>query len=191
MARPIILVTGNKNKLKEFVEILGADFPYKVENQDIDLPEYQGEPEEIAKAKCELAAQHVKGPVIVEDVSLCFNALGGMPGPYVKWFLAKIGPSGLHKLLHGFEDKTAYAQCIFAYSSGKKGAEVHIFDGRCPGTIVEPRGPNSFGWDPVFQPDGFTQTYAEMPIETKNKISHRYKAVTELKKFLEKSHVTS
>lgn len=99
--------------------------------------------------------------------------------------------TGLHKLLHGFEDKTAYAQCIFAYSSGGKGAEVHIFDGRCPGTIVEPRGPKSFGWDPVFQPDGFTQTYAEMPSETKNKISHRYKAVTELKKFLEKSHVAS
>uniref|UniRef100_A0A0B7ATK0 Inosine triphosphate pyrophosphatase n=1 Tax=Arion vulgaris TaxID=1028688 RepID=A0A0B7ATK0_9EUPU len=187
MARPIILVTGNKNKLKEFVQILGTEFPYKVENQDIDLPEYQGEPEEIARAKCELAAQHIKGPVIVEDVSLCFNALGGMPGPYIKWFLTKLGPAGLHKMLHGFEDKSAYAQCIFAYSSGKKEDKIHIFDGRCNGQIVEPRGPNSFGWDPVFQPDGFTQTYAEMPSETKNKISHRSKAVAALKEFLKHS----
>lgn len=66
--------------------------------QDIDLPEYQGEPEEIVKAKCALAAEHIKGPVIVEDTSLCFNALGGMPGPYIKWFLQKVGPSGMKSM---------------------------------------------------------------------------------------------
>ena len=68
---------------------------YQVEIQDFDLPEYQGTPEEIVKAKCELARQQVKGPVIVEDVSLCFNALGGMPGPYIKWFLKSVGREGV------------------------------------------------------------------------------------------------
>ena len=63
--------------------------------QDIDLPEYQGTPEEIVRAKCTLAAQHIKGPVVVEDTSLCFNALGGMPGPYIKWFLKEVGPAGM------------------------------------------------------------------------------------------------
>lgn len=67
---------------------------FKVVNQDVDLPEYQGEPDDVARSKCELAASKVKGPVLTEDTSLCFNALKGMPGPYIKWFLGKIGPEG-------------------------------------------------------------------------------------------------
>lgn len=60
----------------------------------------------------------VGGAVIVEDTSLCFNAMGGLPGPYIKWFLQKLGHDGLNAMLAGFEDKTGYAQCIFAYSPG-------------------------------------------------------------------------
>jgi inosine triphosphate pyrophosphatase len=55
---------------------------------------------------------------MVEDTCLCFNALQGLPGPYIKWFLGKLGHDGLNRMLHGFEDKTAYAQCTFAYSAG-------------------------------------------------------------------------
>ena len=61
---------------------------------DVDLPEYQGDPDYVAGAKAELAAKEIKGPVITEDTSLCFNALNGMPGPYIKWFLKNIGPEG-------------------------------------------------------------------------------------------------
>lgn len=154
----------------------------QVTSQDIDLPEYQGEPEEVAISKCKLAAEHIRGPVLIEDTSLCFNALGGLPGPYIKWFLAKLGPAGLYKMLSGFEDKTANAMCIFAYCSGEKDAKVELFIGKTPGTIVEPRGPNTFGWDPCFQPEGFKQTYAEMAKEQKNQISHRGKAVEAFKK---------
>ncbi|XP_076440598.1 inosine triphosphate pyrophosphatase-like [Babylonia areolata] len=184
MSRPITLVTGNKKKLEEFVKILGSEFDNKIVCQDVDLPEYQGRPEEVVRAKCQLAAQHIKGPVIVEDTSLCFNALGGMPGPYIKWFLKEIGPEGLHKMLAGFEDKSAYALCMFGYCSGEPEAPVELFPGRCDGTIVSPRGPTDFGWDPCFQPDGFTQTYAEMPKETKNGISHRGRAMAKLKDFV-------
>ena len=92
--------------------------------------------------------------------------------------------SGLHKMLDGFEDKSAYAVCIFGYSCGEPEAPVQLFPGRCMGAIVEPRGPTDFGWDPCFQPDGFTQTYAEMPKETKNGISHRGNAMALLKDFL-------
>ncbi len=69
-----------------------------------------------------------------------------LSGPYVKWFLAKIGPEGLYNLLQNWEDKSAYALCVFAYSEGI-GKEVHIFSGRTDGSIVNPRGTQDFGWD--------------------------------------------
>jgi inosine triphosphate pyrophosphatase len=56
---------------------------------------------------------------MVEDTSLCYNAYGGLPGPYIKWFLKKLGHEGLNAMLAGFEDKSAYAQCIFAYTPGE------------------------------------------------------------------------
>ena len=109
-------------------------------------------------------------------------------------------------MLAGFEDKSAYALCTFAYSTGP-GAEPILFEGRTnvsykhfqkfesienikiysfykQGKIVPARGPKNFGWDPIFQPDGFDQTYDEMPKATKNTISHRYKALSILKDFL-------
>ena len=49
----------------------------------------------MAREKCKLAAKEIKGPCLTEDTSLCFNALGGMPGPYIKWFLSKLGPEGI------------------------------------------------------------------------------------------------
>ena len=60
-----------------------------------------------------------------------------------------------------------------------------MFTGRTPGRIVPARGPTDFGWDPVFQPDGFEETYAEMPKAVKNKISHRYRSLTELRTYLQ------
>ncbi|XP_014771708.1 inosine triphosphate pyrophosphatase isoform X2 [Octopus bimaculoides] len=177
----ITFVTGNANKLKEFIQILGKNFPYKLINENIDIPEYQGESDDISRAKCLEAAKIVKGPVVVEDTSLCFNALGGLPGPYIKWFLDKLKPEGLHHLLHGFEDKSAYALCTLAFSTGNLETPVLLFKGQTDGKIVEPSGPNDFGWDPCFQPDGFDQTYAEMPKELKNSLSHRGKAVMAFK----------
>ena len=98
-------------------------------------------------------------------------------GPYIKWFLDKLKPEGLHRLLHGFDDKTATAVCTFAYCDGSSASDVLLFHGKTEGKIVAPRGPADFGWDPCFQPTGHDQTYAEMPKELKNSISHRYKAV--------------
>lgn len=72
----------------------------------------------------------------------------------------------------GFEDKTAYAQCIFAYTPDAS-TEPLLFIGRTHGKVVPPRGVTKFGWDPVFQPEGFEQTYAEMEKSVKNTISHR------------------
>jgi inosine triphosphate pyrophosphatase len=187
MSRPsITFVTGNKKKLEEIKQILstGSDISYEITNQKLDLPELQGTPEEIAKEKCRQAAKQVNGPVFTEDTSLCFNALNGLPGPYIKWFLEQCGHDGLNKMLDGFDDRSAYAQTIVAYTTGPD-EEVYIFHGRTNGRIVSPRGSLDFGWDPVFQPDeGEGKTYAEMSKEFKNKISHRGRSFEKFRTFL-------
>ena len=183
--KPVLtFVTGNRNKLSEVVAILGNDFPFELRNQAVDLPELQGEPAEIAKEKCLLAAAEIGGPVLVEDTSLCFNALGGLPGPYIKWFLEKTGHEGLNNLLAAYEDKSAYAQCIFAYARHGDDKEPKIFVGQTHGKIVPARGPTNFGWDPVFMPDGYSVTYAEMEKKEKNSISHRFKSLQLLRAHL-------
>ena len=85
MSKPITFVTGNAKKLEELVAILGNNFPRQMISKKIDLPELQGEVEEIAIKKCKEAARQVNGPVLVEDTCLCFNSLQGLPGPYIKW----------------------------------------------------------------------------------------------------------
>ena len=149
--KTVTFVTGNENKLREVRAILGEDAPFALEARAVDLPELQGEPEDIAREKARLAARSVGGPALVEDTSLCFVALGGLPGPYVKWFLDKLGHEGLNNLLAAYPDKSAYAQCVFAYVDGPNG-EPKVFVGTTDGTIVPARGPTDFGWDPVFQP---------------------------------------
>ena len=78
-------------------------------------------------------------------------------------------------MVENWDDQSAYAQCIFGI--GKSNAEPQIFVGRTPGLIVRPRGDNKFGWDPVFQPEGFDKTYAELDSAVKNTISHRYRSL--------------
>ena len=184
---PLTFVTGNKKKLEEVQQIMSAngDFPFSITNQKIDLPELQGEdPAEISKEKCRLAAAQVQGPCFTEDTSLCFNALNGLPGPYIKWFLEKCGHDGLNKMLVGFNDNSAYAQTVFAFTAGP-GQPVHVFDGRTEGKIVPPRGSLDFGWDPVFEPlEGEGKTYAEMSKDFKNSISHRGRSLAKLCSFL-------
>jgi len=185
MTPPSVLtfVTGNANKLQEVQAIL-KDL-IQLNSHQLELPEIQGSQEQISAAKCRYAAEALKTPVITEDTSLCFNALSGLPGPYIKWFLSKLGHDGLNRMLAGFEDKTAVAVCIFALSNGP-GSEPILFEGRTSGRIVPPRGPANFGWDPIFEPDGYDQTFAEMPKHIKNSISHRFKALEKLRAYLQK-----
>lgn len=105
-------------------------------------------------------------------------------GPYIKWFLNAVGPSGLYCMLKGFEDKTAMAVCTVAYVN--EHGQVNIFSGNTNGTIVEPTVPETFGWDSCFKPAGYDITYGQMPKEEKNLISHRLKAFFQLKEFLDK-----
>ncbi|XP_065919824.1 uncharacterized protein [Dysidea avara] len=181
--KTLTFVTGNPRKLEELLNIVGSSFPFEIVLKSVDLPELQGEPQDIAKEKCLLASKEIKGPLIIEDTCLCFNALQGLPGPYIKWFLQKLGHQGLNNLLTAYEDKSAYALCTIAYHSGQSDSSVVLFEGKTMGKIVPARGPNYFGWDPVFQPDGFDQTYAEMDKAIKNTISHRYRAIKSMNEY--------
>ncbi|KAL0485274.1 inosine triphosphate pyrophosphatase [Acrasis kona] len=188
--RTVVFVTGNANKLREVQQICGETL--NVISHSVDLPELQGEVEDISKEKCKLAVKEIERElsgtsidgVIVEDTSLCYNALGGLPGPYIKWFLDKTGHDGLNKILAGYEDKSAYALCTLSFVKSSKD-EPNVFLGKTHGKIVPARGPNSFGWDPIFLPDGFDKTYAELDKDTKNSISHRYRAFEQLLSFLQ------
>ncbi|KAL4433779.1 hypothetical protein ABPG75_000220 [Micractinium tetrahymenae] len=188
----IYFATGNKKKLEEVVAILeaGHKLPFAVQPAAVELPELQGEPEEIAAEKCRLAADRLQAAVMVEDTCLCFNALKGLPGPYIKWFLQKLGHDGLNRMLAGFDDKSAYAQCTFAYTPGP-GCDPVVFVGRTDGRIVAARGPADFGWDPIFEPDGFDQTYAELDKQVKNGISHRYRSLDKLRAYLLDNHAAA
>jgi inosine triphosphate pyrophosphatase len=98
----------------------------------------------------------VGGPVIVEETSLCFQALGGLPGPYLQEFERKLGPQGLAVLLHGFQSRAATAVCIFAYSPGP-GSEPVLFEGRTDGEVVPARNGQA-GWESIFQIAGTGRT---------------------------------
>jgi len=179
-----VFVTGNANKLKEFKTILGSSTSWVVDSKNLDIPELQGTTQDIALEKCRRAAEIIGGPCITEDTALCFEALGGLPGPYIKHFLEKLGLTGLNTLLDGFPTRSATALCTFAYSSGP-GTTPILFEGRAEGKIVAPRGPPNFGWNPIFEAVETGKTYAEMTDEEKNAISHRYRALHKLRAYLQ------
>ena len=189
----INFVSGNKNKYRELKDLLTEHLKdIEVRQLDIDLPELQGVPEEIVRGKLKLALEKTKnleGPILVEDTSLCFNAYGGLPGPYIKYFLKAIKQEGLYKMACAFEDHSAYAQSIFGLQKNEK-SEPQLFIGRTEGEIVSPRGQKNFGlsgWDPCFKPNCDNKTYAEMEEDEKNKISHRGKSTKALIEYLKKN----
>ena len=168
----ITFVTGNRKKLSEAQSIFDSecDIPFRLEPLGgLDLDELQSDvPEKIAAAKCRLAARVVGGPVMVDDTSLCFTALEGMPGPYIKWFMNTGGCEGLVRMLHGFSDRRAWAQCCIAFSPGP-GAEPCVYTGKTHGRIMcDVAGDGGFGWDAIFVPDWLpsgpsSAPYAEHP----------------------------
>ena len=178
METPITFITGNQNKFLEAAAILPG-----LIQKDLDLEEIQSaDSREIIEHKLTGARAQCAGPIICEDISLSFDGLNGLPGPLIKWFLKSLGPAGLYKLASAFGNQKAIATATIGYSDGA--GEAHFFEGSISGMVVEPRGDTTFGWDPIFQPDGFATTFAEMTKEEKNGISHRTKALAELKKFL-------
>ena len=174
----ITFVTGNKKKFEEAKLVL----PELVQLY-IDLPEIQEiDPHKIIRAKLDAAFAHAEGEFIVEDTSLYFECLNGLPGPLIKWFLQTVGLSGLAELVKKLGNDRAAARTLVGYARSR--GNVHFFEGEIKGRIVAPRLTTSFSWDTIFLPDGYEKTFAEMEREEKNAISMRRLAFDKLKKFL-------
>jgi len=173
----MIFVTGNHQKLKEFEEILGI----KLNHSDLDLDEIQSvEVEEVAKHKAKQAYDILKEPVIVEDTGLYFEELNGLPGALIKFFVKKLTLEHICSLVK--ENRKAKAVTCIAYFDGK---EIKTFIGETEGEIAkEPRGTNGFGWDPIFIPEGYDKTFAELADEEKTSKFMRKEAIQKLGKFL-------
>ena len=177
MFSQIKFVTGNSNKVRETVAILGVPLEEVkvdglIEIQTLDI-------EELVYHKCQQAYDSLKCSVLVEDSGLLFNAWGGLPGPLIKWFECTVGCEGMLKMLQTFEDRSAIAISCFAIYDGK---DIKIARGEVEGSIAtEIRGSHGFGWDVIFVPKGYEKTYAEMKSEEKNTISHRKNALEKLK----------
>lgn len=155
-----------------------------IKQLNIDLPEIQSiDAEEIVKAKLIAAKKQKKGNFIVEDTSLYIDCLNGLPGPLIKWFMKTLNNEGIANLVEKYDTKKATAQTIIGYADEHN---MYFFRGEVRGDVVHPRGKSNFGWDPLFQPEEYTITYAEMDENEKNSMSHRRKALEKLKLFLNK-----
>lgn len=180
----IVLVTGNKFKAKETEEILNI----KIQISNIELDEIQDlDLEKVALHKLNQAFKLIKKPVMIDDVSFEIDVWNGFPGPLIKWILkAGKGPGLILKLLEGEKNRRATARLAIGFHDGKKS---YIFFGQSKGTIShEIRGDNGFGWDRVFIPDGYSQTFAEMDPKLKNSISHRGNALRKFNDFLKSNY---
>ena len=148
------------------------------------LPEIQAATvEEITRYKLEAARSKGYERLIVEDVSLGFDELGNFPGPYIKWLLEGAGGKGLGAIAYALLNRSAKAQCCLAYWDGHDldASSSASAPARCSSSRAASR---QFGWDPWFKPHGSTKTFAEMPPEEKDAISHRGRAYAQLREHL-------
>ena len=176
--KKLTFITGNPGKAKYLADY----FEIPVEHIKLDLKEIQSTNlKEVVEDKAKRAYEIVKDIVIVEDVSLSFSALGGLPGPLIKWFLETLGNEGLCRLLDG-KDRGATAEVEFAICDENG---VHTFGGLIEGSIAqEPCGEKGFGWDPIFIPKDHEKTWAEMGENERQETSMRKIALEKLSAFL-------
>ncbi len=183
MEHTITFITGNASKAEQ----LARHLDHLVVHRKIDLAEIQSlDLKKVVAHKAQEAYKHIHQPVLVEDTSLTFLALGKLPGPLIKWFLAELDNAGLCKILNGYDNREALAEVCFGLYDGK---ELRTFEGEMKGTIVaHPRGDKGFGWDPIFIPDGHTKTWGEMSAEEQAKTSMRRMALRKLEEYLKRAH---
>jgi non-canonical purine NTP pyrophosphatase (RdgB/HAM1 family) len=169
--------TSNPNKLREVNEILGA----RLEHMALELDEPQTmDLTAIVTAKARQAYERAgEQPVLVEDTSLELLAWNGLPGPFIKWFLDRVGASGIAQMLGASPDRRAVARTAVAYHDGM---QTYVYIGETTGTISDaPRGETGFGWDVIFIPASDTRTFAQMPHGEKHRLSMRARALAKLK----------
>lgn len=182
----IVFATNNLNKIKEVQALLPPTIQI-VGLSDIgcieDIPETSTTIEGNAMQKANYIKEHYGFDCFADDTGLEVESLHGAPGVYSARYAgeAKDANANMDKLLKELKEKenrkAQFKTVIALLSNGK----VKTFTGICPGFITEDkRGKGGFGYDPVFLPDGYTETFAELSLSEKNKIGHRGKAVRQL-----------
>lgn len=177
----IHFVTRNPNKLREAREILEG---IKIERIDLDVPEIQAkEVEDVVREKARAAANLSGKTVMVEDTGFYLDAFNGFPGAMITWVIKDIGNRGILKLMEGIKNRGVTVKAAIGYCSPD--SEPNVFVGVVKGEVAEKeRGTGGFGFDPIFIPEGHNQTYAEMGVKNKNKISHRRRALEKFREFI-------
>ena len=189
--RKLGFATNNAHKLEEIRAILGDKvevLSLKDIQCDVDIPETADTLEGNAVLKAEYIYRHYGLDCFADDTGLEVEVLNGAPGVYSARYAGGEGhdsEANMRKLLAEMEGKTnRKAQFRTAICLIEGGAE-HLFEGVVKGEIIEEkRGASGFGYDPVFMPEGYTETFAEMGSEEKNRISHRARAVQALCAYL-------
>jgi XTP/dITP diphosphohydrolase len=172
VSNEIIFATSNSHKVFEAGTIL-AEFGIKVRQVRAKGEEIQSDDiATVASHSARAAARSVGSPLIVEDAGLFIDSLGGFPGPYSSYAFSKIGLRGVLRTLGDSPDRWAVFRSAVAYCEPE--GESRLFEGAVRGWIVTaPSGSHGFGFDPIFAPEGLTQTLAEMETEEKCRVSHR------------------
>ena len=186
----IVVATSNAHKVDEYRKLLADQ---KVELKSLlDYPGFPGVEEsgstfaENASIKALAACKYCDVPAFADDSGLEVEALDGRPGA----FSSRYAPTDqeriakLLKELEGCENRKARFVCAIAIAIN--GEVIETFEGTVNGVITTaPRGEGGFGYDPVFRPDGYDQTFGELPQEVKNRISHRAAAYRKALEFVE------
>lgn len=185
----IVLATKNRNKIKEIKEILGTSIHYQNlgDYLNIDIKEAGRTLQENSLTKAAFTFKISGKPSLADDSGLFVEALNGEPGVYSSRY-GKDDKDRITTLLKNLatkKNRKAAFKAVFVYYYAVNRYE--IFEGECIGEIAhEPRGTNGFGYDPIFIPNGYKKTFAELGPKVKNRISHRAKAVAKFKKYLKK-----
>ena len=187
----LVFATNNKNKLSEIRDILGKDIEI-LSLSDIgcnaDIPETADTLEGNSMQKAGYIYDNYGMNVFADDTGLEVEALNGEPGVYSARYAGGEGhdsEANMKKLLqnmHGVTNRKARFRTSIALILD---GERHLFEGIVNGEILtEKKGTDGFGYDPVFKPDGYDTSFAELGLEIKNKISHRANAIKKLSEFL-------
>ena len=186
----IVVATSNAHKVDEYRKLL-ADQDVELRSL-LDYPGFPGVEEngatftENASIKALAACKYCDVPAFADDSGLEVEALNGRPGVFSSRY-APSDPERIAKLLKeldGCENRKARFVCAIAIAIN--GEVIETFEGTVNGVITRaPRGEGGFGYDPVFQPDGYDQTFGELPQEVKNRISHRAAAFKKALEFVE------
>ena len=176
--KEVTFITGNQNKADYMTKYLG----HPVKHLKIDLDEIQSlDLKQIVEHKVKQAYKKVQSPVIVEDQSLEFEALGKLPGPFIRFFVDEVPFETICSMLDG-KTRKATARCVIGYYDGKN---LELFEGSLGGEIAEsPAGDNGYGWDKIFIPEGYSVTRAQLSEEDDQKTYLQIKPFAQLKSFL-------